>query len=433
MTVETRQYTWEEIKASVPKKYTSEEVRSSKGALIVIRNKVYDLSGDFSSWHPGGSVALTQIGMDATGPFEGFHDPKTFLTLKKYYVGDLAPDQIHPPTEFENDVQQIRQNILKMKLYDSDKLYYLRILSIIFALIGTSYGILYLLPNNILAIVVSSALLGLAFQQSGWLAHDCCHHQVFKNRDLGNMAGWKQKHCTHHAAPNVHAHDPDINTMPFLAWSEYAIEGFADLSDKDVAKFMVKYQPILIFPLLSIARLSWALHSILWNATSKRILEFPSLPTVERVLIGIHYVWYLGGAFLLLSPVNAIVWAVLVQVFCGIFLSTVFSLNHNGRPVYSIEQASTKNFYELAIVTGRNVTPGVFNDWFTGGLNYQMEHHMFPTVPRHNLPKTSKMVQELCKKHNVPYHTTGYIDGLKEIVDRLSVIAKSAEKQGLLQ
>lgn len=156
--------------------------------------------------------------------------------------------------------------------------------------------------------------------------------------------------------------------MPFLAWSEYAIEGFADLSDKDVAKFMVKYQPILIFPLLSIARLSWALHSILWNATSKRILEFPSLPTVERVLIGIHYVWYLGGGFLLLSPINAIVWAVLVQVFCGIFLSTVFSLNHNGRPVYTIEQASTKNFYELAIVTGRNVTPGVFNDWFTGGL-----------------------------------------------------------------
>jgi hypothetical protein len=133
---------------------------------------------------------------------------------------------------------------------------------------------------------------------------------------------------------------------------------------------MVKYQYVLIFPLLSFARLSWAISSIVWNFKKQRLLQFPSLPLVERSLLAVHYTWYLGSAFYFLNPIQAIVWAVLCQVFCGICLSTVFSLNHNGMPIYSTKDASEMNFYELAIRTGRNVHPGLFNNWFTGGLKY---------------------------------------------------------------
>jgi hypothetical protein len=76
---------------------------------------------------------------------------------------------------------------------------------------------------------------------------------------------WKNKHFVHHAVPNIHKADPDIDTMPYLAWSEQALEFFNDMDEKTVAKFLVSHQPILYFPLLSFARLSWAMSSIFFK------------------------------------------------------------------------------------------------------------------------------------------------------------------------
>jgi cytochrome b involved in lipid metabolism len=59
-----RKYTWAEIRATKPKKLTTEEISHQKEALVVIKNKVYNLGGDFEKWHPGGSVALTQVLVD---------------------------------------------------------------------------------------------------------------------------------------------------------------------------------------------------------------------------------------------------------------------------------------------------------------------------------------------------------------------------------
>jgi fatty acid desaturase len=84
------------------------------------------------------------------------------------------------------------------------------------------------------------------------------------------------------------------------------------------------------------------------------------------------------------------------------------------------------DFYELAIRTGRNVAPSLFMNWFTGGLNFQIEHHMFPTVPRHNLQFIAKDVQRICKKHNIPYHTTSFYSGLGEIFSSLEDISTKA-------
>lgn len=116
--------------------------------------------------------------------------------------------------------------------------------------------------------------------------------------------------------------------MPFLAWSEHALEGFGELSDSALERYMVKYQSIFIFPLLSFARLSWAASSILWNSAKEPALLFPGNTLLEQVLLAVHYGWYLGGGFMLLGPIKGLIWAVLVQIWCGLFLATVFTLNH---------------------------------------------------------------------------------------------------------
>lgn len=121
---------------------------------------------------------------------------------------------------------------------------------------------------------ISWALTRFSFCEQGWLAHDFLHHQVFENRSLNRAIGylvgniyqgfsvawWTDKHTTHHAVPNVHQEDPDIDTFPILAWSEHALSLFNDLPDKEASKFFLKFQAFYFFPLLALARLSWAIQ-----------------------------------------------------------------------------------------------------------------------------------------------------------------------------
>ncbi|KAH6600132.1 hypothetical protein BASA50_002524 [Batrachochytrium salamandrivorans] len=411
-------------------------------AYIVIKNKVYDIGGSFSSWHPGGNVALSQVGYDASGAFEAFHGPKAAALLIKYHVGDLAPSEIIQPTAFLKEVHKLRTTIKQKGWEKASPLFYAWKLVTNFSILATSLFLLALYSRNFVALVVSSSLLALFWQQSGWLAHDFLHHQVFKTRAYNNAMGyfignvcqgfsvawWKDKHCTHHSATNIHDRDPDIDTMPYLAWSEHALEGFAEIDDQQVAEFLVQNQPILYFPLLTFARVMWALQSFVWTTQPAAERTFPTLPMIERICLFIHYSWLFGSAFCFATPLRGFLWILLGQLFCGVFLASVFSLNHNGMPVYSTADAQKMEFYEISIRTGRNVEPTHFNNWFTGGLNYQIEHHMFPTVPRHNLHLVAPIVQDICKRNSIPYHSTGFMAGMGEVVGRLGSIARLAAK-----
>jgi hypothetical protein len=144
-----------------------------------------------------------------------------------------------------------------------------------------------------------------------------------------SVSWWKNKHFTHHSVPNVHQGDPDIDTMPFLAWSEHALEFFQDMDDQTVSKFMVSHQPVLYFPLLSLARMSWAQQSIVFNLPGPHITEFHnSYLTLERITLAIHWSWYLGATFYYLTPLMALLYIFVSQAACGVFLALVFSVNH---------------------------------------------------------------------------------------------------------
>lgn len=437
-----RKFTWAEINKAAPNKIDL-ATTAAQPCYVVIHGKVYDIGGEFVSWHPGGAVALSQIANDASAAFDVFHLAATHETLANFYVGDLLETEVKKPSEWQEDIAELRDLMDKTGMYKSNKLWYVGKVASTGSLALLSIGILALWGSSIFGVLAAAVVMAFFFQQSGWLAHDFAHHQVFDNRKyntyaaymIGNLwqgfsvAWWKHKHSTHHSVPNVHEADPDIDTLPFLAWSEYALEGFADLSDGALAKFMVAYQPIIYFPLLSFARLTWAIQSILWNSpNSTKLARFPTLNRIEQVAIFFHYVWYLGAAFTLTTPLYAFVFLLTSQCVCGFLLAAVFSVNHNGMPVYTPEQSKNMDYYELSIVTGRNVEPTAFNNWFTGGLNFQIEHHMFPTIPRHNLPRVQALVESLCKKHNIPYHTTGLMQGLGEVVGRLAMVAGKARK-----
>ena len=106
--------------------------------------------------------------------------------------------------------------------------------------------------------------------------------------------------------------------------------------------------------------------------------------TPETLRIVIHYIWQFGLPLLRLSPARALVYLTVSQGLGSILLALVFVLNHNGRAVLNRDTTQTKYLYEIQILTSRNIQSTYFLDWSTGGLNYQIEHHLFATLPRHN-------------------------------------------------
>jgi fatty acid desaturase len=236
---------------------------------------------------------------------------------------------------------------------------------------------------------------------------------------------WLNKHNTHHALPNVHMEDPDIDTMPFLAWSEDALELFSEYSDDAMAKLWISHQPILIFPLFIFVRLSWTFHSLIYPLDGN---IKPSLAVLDTLGLAAHFAWQFALPLQWLSPPRALLYFALSQGLGGVLLALVFVLNHSGRLMVNSDAVQTKDFYKLQILTARDLHASLLLDWITGGLNYQIEHHLFPTLPRHNYHLVAPYVQAVCAKHRVEYHKTSFGEGIVEVLDRLRRVGNLAAK-----
>jgi len=279
------------------------------------------------------------------------------------------------------------------------------------------------------------------------------HHQVFKNRMYGDMMGliignlfqgfsvhwWKTKHNSHHAVPNLHASckdscdgDPDIDTMPILAWTLKMAESAKDCPK---GRFLISWQAFFYFPALLFARLAWADQSwvYVWGGVGQHSVKGAemdkkriSYPTAEKFLLALHYI---GTLYVLrqMPIINAIVYYIVAQTSCGIMLATVFGLGHNGMSVYPANERP--DFWKLQVTTTRNVTSNWFSDWFCGGLQYQVDHHLFPSIPRHNLGKVNKLVASFCKEQGVTYHEANMIDGTVEVLQHLAQVSKEFIKE----
>jgi len=401
-------------------------------AWIVVNSKVYDVSG-WAEKHPGGRVIYTYAGKDATDVFAGFHSPASWAQLKPLFVGDLEEEQCSP---LMADFRALRRNMLQKGLFRSSKRWYAWKTGSTFSILAAALTVLIKCHESMWGIVASAFLLGLFWQQGGWLAHDFLHHQVFRHRSMNTVAGyiignialgfsvdwWKSKHNVHHAAPNEldehhQAVDPDIDTLPLLAWSSEMAATVGNAAHRG----MLRFQHYFFFPILLFARFSWCEQSV--SHTLNTTTKVPGKRGWEELaFLGLHYCWYLGTVFAYLPVLRALMFVVLSQVFAGFLLSIVFVQSHNGMEVYSDE----KDFITAQVVSTRDITAGVWNDWFTGGLNYQIEHHLFPTLPRHNLAKVRQAVQTLCEKHGLVYESCGMATGTWRVLKRLAAVAAEA-------
>ena len=427
---------------------------------------IVNLNIIFSSYFPliGGSVIFTHAGDDITDVFAAFHPASAMSWLSKFEIGELDESVIpsglyankrvpNEQKDFEKGYRDLRLKLIQMGLFNASLPYYaLKVTSNLLILAASIYCATQFdsFGMNFLGAVI----LGLFWQQCGWLAHDFLHHQVFKTRAYGDLAGvvignlfqgfsvqwWKCKHNSHHAVPNLHASspdaadgDPDIDTMPILAWTLRMAE---QAKESEFGRFMINWQAVFYFPALLFARLVWAqqswvyvfggygAHSVKGAEEDRKRMANPKLEATALIL---HYIALGAILYNMPSALNAFMYFMVSQTSCGLFLATVFGLGHNGMAVYPADQRP--DFWKLQVSTTRNVSGNFLSDWFCGGLQYQVDHHLFPQLPRHNLPKVHELVKSFCKDQGVTYHEANMWDGTVEVLSHLSEVSAEFIKE----
>ena len=244
-----------------------------------------------------------------------------------------------------------------------------------------------------------AAFLAVIFTQIGFLGHDAGHRQVFGTRRASYVAGvllgnlgiglsygwWVDKHNRHHAHPNTEDADPDIavGALAFTAGQARASRG--------LARLVFRYQAYLFFPLLLLEAVN--LHVASVRALTRRAARRRSW---ERALITVHAAGYLTAVFLVLSPVKAVVFIIVQQGLFGLYLGCSFAPNHKGMPI--LDAADQSDFLRRQALTSRNVRGGWLTDFALGGLNYQIEHHLFPSMPRPNLRRSQALIEAFCRQ-----------------------------------
>jgi fatty acid desaturase len=272
--------------------------------------------------------------------------------------------------------------------------------------------------------LVTAAYLAIVFTQLAFVGHDAGHRQLFRSRHANDLAGllhanllvgisfdwWVGKHNRHHSNPNHEDLDPDIS-ITALAFTVYQAS-----AKHGLVRLIARYQGWLFFPLLPLE----AAH--LHLASSKAILRGSSRANaVEGLLLLAHVAGYVTALVLVLSPLQAVAFIVVQQGLFGLYLGCAFAPNHKGMP--TLTDADELDFLRRQVLTSRNVRGSWLVDLLLGGLNYQIEHHLFPNMPRPNPRRAQLLVRAFCQHHGLDYTEASLFGSYAEAVRHLHTVA----------
>ncbi|MET0783340.1 MAG: acyl-CoA desaturase [Leifsonia flava] len=255
-----------------------------------------------------------------------------------------------------------------------------------------------------------AAGFAVLFTQTAFLGHDAAHRQIFisgKWNDwtslvIGNLfvgmsyGWWQHKHTRHHSNPNKEGSDPDID-LPVISFTHEQVERRRNA----VTTWLIAHQGVFFFPILLLEGLS--LHA----SSVRRVFARDHVDRrwVEMTFLVVRLGGYVTLIFLVLSPgVAAAFLGVQLGLF-GFYMGASFAPNHKGMPI--VPKSMKLDFLRRQVLMSRNIRGGRFVDVLMGGLNYQIEHHLFPSMPRPHLHRAAPMIAEYCREKDVSYMLTG--------------------------
>jgi fatty acid desaturase len=325
------------------------------------------------------------------------------------------------PQRTGSDFAELCRTITGAGLLDRRRGYYVaKILLNLLALAGTCVAFVYI--GNSWWQLFTAAFLALMFTQLSFIGHDAGHKQIFRTRRANDLVGyahaglvgisygwWVNKHSSHHANPNHEDKDPDLD-IPALAFSLRQTG-----TKQGLLRWMAKHQAFLFFPLLLLEgmNLHFASAEAVWrNQLKSRWLE--------ASLFVAHVAVYLTAVFLVLSPGTAVVFIVVHQGLWGVYMGCSFAPNHKGMPTLS--DGHDLDFLRKQVLTSRNVRGGPWVDFALGGLNYQIEHHLFPSMPRPNLRHAQQLVHTFCTERAITYSQCRLLSSYAHVLRHLHAV-----------
>lgn len=275
----------------------------------------------------------------------------------------------------------------------------------------------------LVAVYLAECAVQLAF-----IFHDASHKEISRSKNLtlaigytvGNLllgvsfGWWLAHHGQHHNNPNHLELDPDI-TRKIAVFTPDHVD-----RRRGWKRWIVKHQAHIYFPFTSLDTLRLRVASIeaIKNGKVKH-------PVLETSLLLVHAALFFGAVFWVMGIGQAIAFTALYHVLVGIHLGMSFAPNHKGMPT---TDGTPSGWIERQVLTSRNIAPGPFTDLMYGGLNYQIEHHLFPTMPRNNLKRARPIVRVFLEQNDYPYTETSVRQSLRDITTALEWASEPARR-----
>lgn len=268
---------------------------------------------------------------------------------------------------------------------------------------------------------------GFLWTQISLLVHDVLHGQVSrKNRAirkvlsffLGNLVvglsddWWEPKHMEHHKFPNHIDKDPDIKSR-FFAVDIKQLAGKSHLE-----RFFARHQQWLFLCLIPLQAFSFRQASVAFLLKKKGKARFFGI-----LGIALHITMFCA-LLVFLGLWQGLIFGFASQAVFGTYNSLIFAPNHKGMPV--VEDGHNLDFVELQVTTARNVKGGWFFWYVSGGLDAQIEHHLFPKMSRFNLRKAQPITERYCKERGISYTSASIIGSYGQWLRHFRLVGRHA-------
>ncbi|KAK1285990.1 Delta(8)-fatty-acid desaturase [Acorus calamus] len=385
---------------------------------ISIQGKVYDVT-DWLDSHPGGEIPLLSLaGQDVTDSFVAYHPPSAWRHLDRFLIGRLSDYRV---SDVSKDYRLLVAEFSKLGLFDQKG--HITAFTLLFTcllFIVSVSGVLF--SSSPLVHILSGGLMGFLWIQSWVLTGNCL---------AGISIGWwKRNHNAHHIAVNSLDFDPDLQHMPLFAISSKL---FASITSRyydrkmnfdAVSRFFISYQHWTFYPVMCVARVNLFGQSIVLLLSNKKV------PNRGQEIAGVvaFWIWYPFLVSFLPSWTERVAFVLASFAVTGI-QHVQFCLNHFPSSVYVGHPCGT-DWFEKQTSGTHNIDCPPWMDWFHGGLQFQVEHHLFPRLPRCHLRRIAPLAKELCKKHNLVYSSSSFWEANKLTVGVLRAAALQARQVG---
>lgn len=339
-------------------------------------------------------------------------------------TGAARPARARPAEDFAPLLRQVReQGLLERRTgwYAVGMAVNLLLLTAVLAAVwevGDSWWTLLLAPP-----------LALLSTRTAFYGHDAGHSQVARSRRVHRLLGylhgnlllglsaawWNDKHNRHHANPNHLDKDPDVGEG-VLIWAEHQAA-----RRRGFGRWLTRHQARLFFPLLLLEGVALKVSSVQMVLSGRGWERRGRARLAEGLLLVVHLVGYVALLAAALSPGKALAFAAVHHALFGLHLGSVFAPNHKGMAMPDPSGPSWGHL-RRQVLTSRNVRGGVVTDWLMGGLNYQIEHHLFPNMPRPHLRLARPLVRHHCRAQGLTYTETGLVDSYRQALAHMHAV-----------